>query len=387
MDVDGEIWQLQELPEAQDLDSFGWGDGGSQVFQGIPWSSQSAPPHASPEGVEELPDIPRRLAPGAATSLRIQSHGMFLTYSQSALTRDQLVTWFSRQQRVRRLIIGQEHHLDGNVHWHVLVEYDHCKEIRRANHYDIVGEHPNIKIWRRANGGTYEQWLYDHWKYCKKEDPTPYIVGEEPMSGRKRKRDEAFTDAFDIARTESVNAGMQFLERCFPYELATKYDQIFRTLTAIRNSYLHVRTPARAVSDFPHAPLIVDSWRCLYINGSTGCGKTAYARALLPEATVVRHRDQLRDCDFSKGIIFDDFEVSHWPPTAVIHLLDWDEPSGIDVKHAHVVIPPKTRKIFTHNGSLERWLSKEASDEQVAACRRRITVVNIHRKLFDEPMN
>jgi len=38
--------------------------------------------------------------------------------------------------------------------------------------------------------------------------------------------------------------------------------------------------------------------------------------------------------------------VSHWPPTAVIHLLDWDEPRGLDVKHGHVVIPPHTRKIL-----------------------------------------
>ena len=111
-------------------------------------------------------------------------------------------------------------------------------------------------------------------------------------------------------------------------------------------------------------------------------GKTAWARSLLPEATVVRHRDQLRDCDFSKGIIFDDFDVSHWPPTAVIHLLDWDEASGIDVKHGHVVIPPHTRKIFTHNREFEWWLSKDATSEQVAACRRRLHVINIHVSLY-----
>jgi len=102
----------------------------------------------------------------------------------------------------------------------------------------------------------------------------------------------------------------------------------------------------------------------LYINGPTGLGKTQWARSLLPEATVISHRDQLRDCDFSKGIIFDDFDVSHWPPTAVIHLLDWDEPRGLDVKHGHVVIPPHTRKIFTHNREFERWLSDDATAEQ-----------------------
>jgi len=367
-----------ELPECWGFnEALPWDD---MVAEELVPLAQSAPPQISPE-FEELPDIPPRLALGRTTGrFRVNAAGMFLTYSQSALTRDNITQWFSRQARVKRLICGLEHHQDGNTHWHVLIEYDHKKDIRNERFFDIDGEHPNIKTWDRAV--TYEQWFFNHWKYCKKEDPTPYIVGEEPSSGRKRKRDESFSDAFDIAREQGVTEAMDFLERACPYDLATKYDQIFRTLTAIRNSHLHVQIPARSAAEFTKAPDIIDGWHCLYINGATGTGKTAWARALLPDATVVRHRDQLRDCDFSKGIIFDDFEVAHWPPTAVIHLLDWDEPSGIDVKHAHVVIPPHTRKIFTHNGSLARWLSKDATDEQVAACERRIHVVNIFSKLF-----
>lgn len=86
--------------------------------------------------------------------------------------------------------------------------------------------------------------------------------------------------------------------------------------------------------------------------------------------------------DFSKGVIFDDFDVSKWPPSAVIHLLDWDEPRGIDIKHSHVVIPAHTRKIITHNASFDRWVPEGASDDQVAAMRRRVNVVNIHSSLF-----
>jgi len=356
-----------------------------EVFGGqlASFSSQSAPPSESPE-FEEIPTIPARLSsrngdrPG-----RLRATGFFLTYSQSKLPRDALVRFLAGQGRLKRSIVGQEHHQDGNLHWHVLVEYEMTKEIR-LSYFDLQGEHPNIKVWKRAEGSTYEQWFVNHWKYCKKEDPTPYIVGEEPnlKESRKRKRDEVFGEAMDMARTEGVQKAMDYLEANCPHELCTKYDQIFRTLTAVRNSYCKIVTPARSVSEFTKAPLIVDDWKCLYINGPTATGKTAWARALLPEATLVRHRDQLRDCDFSKGVIFDDFDVSHWPPTAVIHLLDWDEPSGIDVKHAHVVIPAKTRKIFTHNCDFNRWVSKDASEEQVAACRRRVEVVNIHVKLY-----
>lgn len=333
----------------------------------------------------ELP-TPRRLAridgsgnPERNNRFRVNATAVFLTYSQSKIPRSRLVQHWQRQPRLKRVIIGQEHHQDGNLHWHILVEWDHKIDCRSANHFDMDGEHPNIKTWDRAT--TYEQWIYNHWKYCKKEDPTPWSVGEPPTVNRKRKRDEVALEAFKVCQEMGVNEAMSFLQVNSPYEYLIRSDQMFRTLMRHRNQ-LTERAPARELSAFKHAPLIIDNWRCLYINGATGLGKTAWARSLLPDATVVRHRDQLRDCDFSKGVIFDDFDVAHWPPTAVIHLLDWDEASGIDVKHGHVVIPAHTRKIFTHNCSIERWLSKDATDEQIAACKRRIHVVNIHVSIF-----
>lgn len=365
--------------ESPFLDSFPWED---DMVQELVPLAQSAPPQASGgEGFEELPEFPPRLARGGRSTGRVRGKAFFLTYSQSALGRDEVVGWFTRQQRVRRFIVGMEHHQDGNTHWHVTIEYEVEKDVRPA-YFDIQVEHPNVKIWSRAGGSTYEQWLQNHWNYCKKEDPTPFVQGVEPTSGRKRKRDEVFTEAMDTARTRGVNQAILFLQEMAPYDLVTKFDQIYRTMVAIRNQATNTQDPARSVSDFRSAPLIAENWHCLFINGGTGLGKTAWARALLPEATVVRHSDQLRTVDFSKGVIFDDFDIGHWPPTAAIHLLDWDEPSGINVKHAHVVIPAHTRKIFTHNGSFERWVSKEATDEQIQAMRRRVDVVNIHARLF-----
>lgn len=353
--------------------SFDWD---SEVDAELVPMAQSAPPRESP-----LEEIPARLPRDRRASGRIQGNGFFLTYSQSALTREQITAWFLRQVRVKRMIIGQEHHQDGNLHWHVTIEYEVRKDVRPA-YFDIGLEHPNVKIWTRTCGSTYDQWFKNHWEYCKKEDPTPYIVGEEPMSNRKRKRDEIFTEAMNIARERDVHQGMQFLEANAPYDLVTKYEQIHRALVKIRNISRSSQADARALGEFPNAPLVADSWKCLFVNGPTGMGKTQWARSLLPLATVVSHRDQLKDVDFANGVIFDDFEVSHWPPTAVIHLLDWDEPRGLDVKHGHVIIPAHTRKIFTYNGSLYRWLSKDATQEQVEACERRVHVVNITRSLF-----
>lgn len=370
---------LQQKMEEFELESFDWPD--AVVPELVP-HSQSAPPRASPE-FEEIPEFPPRLSnrdPSPSGRFRLNASAMFLTYSQSQLGRDRITEWFGRQARVKRLIVGMEHHQDGNKHWHVTIEYDCKKDIRNERFFDIDGEHPNIKTWDRAV--TFEQWFYNHWQYCKKEDPTPYIVGEEPMNNRKRKRDEVFTTALQMARIKGVSEAMSFLETNCPYDLVTKYEQIHRALVKIRNLSTQTQAPARSASEFTALPILPPNWHCLYLNGPTELGKTAWARSLLPQATVVSHRDQLRDCDFSHGVIFDDFEVAHWPPTAVIHLLDWDEPRGLDIKHGHVIIPRHTRKIFTNNCAFERWVSKDATEEQVAACRRRVDVINIHRRLF-----
>lgn len=366
-------------------------DGSSDpVVRDMVPATRSAPPQNSPpSSFDELGAIPTGAARVAGSRGGVHSNGrcrgkaFFLTYSQSSLGRERLSVWFTRQPYMKRVIVGREHHQDGNLHWHVLIEYEREKDIRAGSYFNIDGEHPNIKVWTRSGGSTYEQWFLNHWEYCKKEDPTPFVVGEAPtVGGRKRKRDDVFIEALDVCRREGVNEAMVFLEHAAPYDLVTKYDQIYRTMVAVRNQATNSQAPARSVTEFSLAPRIPENWHCLFVNGPTQLGKTAWARSLLPEATVVRHSDQLRTVDFSKGVIFDDFDIGHWPPTAAIHLLDWDEPSGINVKHAHVVIPAHTRKIFTHNGSFERWVSKEATDEQISAMRRRVHVVNIHCRLY-----
>jgi len=139
--------------------------------------------------------------------------------------------------------------------------------------------------------------------------------------------------------------------------------------------------PPRKVTDFENAPTIPEDWKVLFLWGKTGLGKTQFAKALLPEATIVRHRNQLNQCDFSKGIIFDDFDVSHWPPCVVIHLLDWDELSGIDVKYGMVTIPPRTRKIFTFNKRPDAW-APVTNEETFQAILRRMHVIELNESLF-----
>jgi len=292
---------------------------------------------------------------------RLQAYAFFITYSQSALTKAAVLEKLKAQGLTKRVVVGHEHHQDGNTHFHALVEYMRRKDVS-TSHFDIQGEHPNIVMWTRSGGSTYEVWMQNHWRYCFKEDESPLQEGGEPQPSRKRSRDDKVLECLEVARKDGVLAAQEKAKELFASDYCksvNSYDRVF-----MREANVAPAIPARPVSDFQNAPSIPENWRNLFLWGDTGHGKTQYARALLPKAVVVRHRDQLKDCRFSDGIIFDDFAVSHWPPTAVIALMDWDEPSGIDVKHGHVVISPHTRKIVCFNGDLRKWCGAPSEEPE-----------------------
>lgn len=358
-----------------EMDSFPWED---EMVQELVPLALSAPPQQSPE-FEELPDIPPRL-PAQLGRFRLQATAFFLTYSRCFIPRDRMIAWWNRQTRVKRLIVAQEEHQDGNPHFHVVVEYDIKKDIRSERHYDILGCHPNIKVWGRKE--PFDRWLHDCWQYCKKADPTPYIVGEEPRENRKRKRDEIFLEAMELAKSEGVRQAMGYLQDRCPYDVCTKYQQIEGALCQIRKVEQHVEIPCNPLTDYVNAPRVPDEWNCLYIWGPTGCGKTEWAAALLPGAPIVRHSESLRGLDFSKGVIFDDFDVSDWKPVAAIHLLDWNRPSTINIKHSSADIPAYTKKIVTFNLEFQYWLPNKTPFEQIVAVRRRVTEIEVTGRLF-----
>jgi len=321
----------------------------------------------------------------APTSKVLQGKTFLLTWSQSPhLTREIIRDHLLEIGSVSSLAIGKENHSDEGVHFHALVIF--TQKIRRSpKAFSILTYPANVKIPDRKIGNI-AQSVVNMWNYVLKEDSDPLIMGDPPVVSTKRSRDdvrnEMFLQAFTLATAESVEAAMQHLQESCPFDLLTRYDTIERGLVTHRQRKVRVVTPARQLSMFQNTPTIPQDWKALYLNGATGLGKTQWARALLPEAALISHIDQLRTCDFSKGVIFDDFAVSHWPVASVIHLLDWDEPRGINVKHSHVVIPPHTRKIFTFNDPFHSWIPKDASLDQQEALKRRIFVVDIFNKLF-----
>jgi len=315
---------------------------------------------------------------GPSTSGRIQSKCMLLTWSQAPnlskpVIRDHLMTL----GEISGLVIGQESHEDGGIHYHACVIYQ--KRIRtQPTAFSLLGRTADVRC-ANAKRCPLAQSIMNMWTYAQKEDPNPLLMGTAPAL--KKSRNEIYREAIDLAEKESVAVAMDHLNAMAPMDYVQRMDQLTRSLTAHRDKKLRVMIPPRKVTDFENAPTIPEDWKVLFLWGKTGLGKTQFAKALLPEATIVRHRNQLNQCDFSKGIIFDDFDVSHWPPCMVIHLLDWDEVSGIDVKYGMVTIPPRTRKIFTFNKRPDAW-APLTNEETFQAILRRMHVIELNESLF-----
>lgn len=319
-------------------------------------------------------------APGRPAGNELNGKFFLLTYPHCDFAKIDLAEFLRSKGEIERLIIGQERHADGDWHLHAFVEYKNRKSHVRQRYFDWRGKHPNIQIQRQ--GANAEKSIENCWNYCKKEDPDPYIFGEEPAPKKKQRRELVFRKAHELAKSSSTKDAMDCILSANAYEGLVHYDQLERAFQHERQKCQLNQTPARPLVEFVYAPAVPDNWRCLFIYGETALGKTAWARALLPEAIVIRHTDQLRVADTSKGLIFDDYSIRHWPAPAAIHLTDFEENSGINIKHGHVVIPAGTRKIFTFNLPFDDWLPEACDEMQKAAVRRRVHVIHINTRLF-----
>lgn len=126
------------------------------------------------------------------------------------------------------------------------------------------------------------------------------------------------------------------------------------------------------------------SWRSLWLSGPSGVGKSQWAIAQFECPLLVSHMDDLKQfsSDLHDGLIFDDMSFQHFPRGAAIHLVDWDLPRSLNVKHGCVTIPAHTRKIFTTNVSWDEFWPQD----DAGAIRRRCTIVRLptNMKLFTE---
>jgi hypothetical protein len=250
-------------------------------------------------------------------------------------------------------------HLQGYVNFTRALSMRQVKELIHGGAYLAIAE-----------GNAQQNRLY-----CLKlrpEDEKPneefYEIGLCPQQGKRTDLD-AVKEAIESGASDRQIALTHFSQW-------VKYRKSFKEFRIMMNSPSSI--PRYSLNSFP------EEWRRISSNdiktaifwGSTGIGKTQFAKALLPKALFVSHVDDLLRYDITEhnGIIFDDMDFNHFPRTSQIHLTDWEETRSVHCRFHCAVIPAETQKIFTTNETDGRIF-----DLEDGAVRRRVKVYHLEK--------
>jgi hypothetical protein len=180
-------------------------------------------------------------------------------------------------------------------------------------------------------------------EYCSKEETRiegPYEVGQRSVQGKR-------TDL--IAAVEDLQAGVSEREMWYTHpSVMVRYTAGMNRAREIYNA--RPSPPTYRLDQFQWN-LDLDFSKSIILWGDSGIGKTCYAHALLPNALIISHIDDLRKYSSGEydGIIFDDMSFNHMPRESQIHLTDIDFDRSIHCRYQTALIPANTKKIFTTN--------------------------------------
>lgn len=308
-------------------------------------------------------------------SFRVNTTQLFFTYSQCDKTPEQILEFIKSKVGVKNYIVAQEQHKDGGKHIHAYILLEKKINCRDCKYFDFDGFHPSFegcRSWTKV-----VKYVTKDGKYITNYDQETInkLISQNTKSG------EIHLQARNLARDGKWKEGLELLENPkTARDLSMHGDAIERNLRSLKKQ----KTEPRYSLDLFKVNFEWDRTKTLVLWGPTNTGKTSLAKALLPNALFVRHKDALKEykCGEYEGIIFDDMSFKHWPREAQIHLLDTDNVSQIDVKHSIAIIPEGTPRIITTNMMPGEILSLNVMDPESCALTRRIQQVWIEGKVF-----
>ncbi len=224
-------------------------------------------------------------------------------------------------------------------HTHAAFEVNKALNIRNPRAFDINHEgedvHPHIK---RIE--TNEHACSIFYEYHRKEPVQLEQSGNGPVGGQRGGK-----SLFEQVRTAPT------LEKAM--EAAGVGIKSVADVQAIRNDK---RTRhEHKYRDANWTRSLVHNFRCMYIYGQSGTGKTQWALHCFRNPLLVSEYDDLRNfvagdhADAHDGIVFDDMRFSGKDNSWLVNILTWEESLSVSIRYHTVTIPKGTRKIFTSN--------------------------------------
>lgn len=306
---------------------------------------------------KETPTGPTPL-PCGTKGFRLRAKQLFLTYPQCSLGPEEALEMLKAKLPLREWIIARENHKDGSLHLHCFLSLQTRCDVKKTSDLDLGDYHGNYQAARSRKAVM---------KYVQKGGQ--FITN---MTEKDLFPEDPYQEARSQALAGNVDTAISILaeSKRGARDLVLHEETIVKNLRSIRPSVVEVRHQLNSFN----WNVQWDQALTLILWGPTNTGKTALAKALIPNALLIRHLDRLRTLKTGThgGIILDDMSFSHLPREAQIHLLDTDEDTDIHVRYSVATIPRGTLRIITTN--LTPGAILNLNDE---AIRRRVQCIRV----------
>lgn len=263
----------------------------------------------------------------------------------------------------------------GYEHTHVAFWLERRCDIRSADFFDYGGRHPHIA---RVRDLRHFSEIYHH--YHKKEAVSLYQSEDSPaeFSRGRDKAEGARGEEFKIAK-KARSIG----EAATALGLGIKS---ISDLAVVRNERL---PPPPAKLRFDCASFTLDvpeRYRCIYLYGPSGTGKTEWALHRFANPLLVRSTDELRGLseDLHDGFVWDEFSPVGWTPEQIILAFDTERATSIRCRYSDAQIPEGFGRVFTSNLSFEDNILSRVQCDQREAVKRRVHVVRVIQPTFNK---
>jgi len=100
---------------------------------------------------------------------RLNAKHLFLTYPRFTVEKQLLFDHINNKYPLKRAVIAEESHQDGEKHLHAYLEFTRKLDLRNWDIFDYEGHHCNLQAARKPDACII---------YCQKEDPNPLLFGQ-----------------------------------------------------------------------------------------------------------------------------------------------------------------------------------------------------------------
>lgn len=273
------------------------------------WKDSTSTTTRSQDVVDVVAEEPtRRTSTGTSkgstrNAFRLQCKSLLLTYSQTKLTKEEVQSKLQQVGNVEKMVIGLEHHQDGNLHIHAGVVYQKKLDSYNSRLFDLKGEHPNIQKIKQGLKN-----LRNSFNYCKKEDPNPLVIGfswDELESTKSQRK------CTEIVKLIKEGASLKRLREEQPEWMLLHGDKAKRfkreleldAQQGILKDWIQPTCSISAIQDWLASvvkkPLYPRQHRNLWINARTGVGKTRLISQL---------KERLRVYDLPTRMLLEGYE-------------------------------------------------------------------------------